>query len=915
MSGPASRPFFNRSERRAVARFVEKAAGVAALAASLSMLIALLSYSPHDPGVYSATGRLPTNWLGWPGSMIADLMIRTLGYASYAAALYGAMWGARWVVGSTRPISGVRLLAAPLAVIALAAFASAHPLSTSTGGGLGGLIGDFLFGALAVGLPVYGEKLRVLLTTLICAGAALGLSLIAIGATVAGLTRFFRYTRAQIFNAFFDIGDATTHLAAGDKLRRLAEPLQDFAMAATGLGGGSRLEPAIAGGPAVERTYVGDTKTPASPSQSNARNAAPRKPTSGMFNWRTLLGELSQPIATVARVKRRAEPPLAAPPAAPRSDSPIEAPPHAPTAPASAEPKVNEDAPKAPTDMLMDILKEFEGPSATPEENAPASSVHSDPEPSLPLAPQKEDSPPTPKAPLRNRRPNAKDLTPKPLEDPAELPSLDLLSTPREEDRLQLTEHALATQADRLQAVLQDYGVRGDIIDVHPGPVITLFELEPAPGLKASRVVGLADDIARSMSAVSARVSTVPGRNIIGIELPNQRRETVRLRELLDHPSFARSEHPLTLALGKDISGAPVVANLARMPHLLIAGTTGSGKSVGVNTMLMSLLYRLPPEEVRLILIDPKMLELSVYNQIPHLIAPVVTDPKKAVLALKWAVREMEARYQKMARLNVRGLDAYNEKVREAKTSGESFERVVTVGFDEATGEPVYETQYFDPEPMPRIVIVVDELADLMMVAGKEIEHCIQRLAQMARASGIHLIMATQRPSVDVITGTIKANFPIRISFQVTSKVDSRTILGEQGAEQLLGRGDMLYRSGGARLTRIHGAFVSDEEVSDVVQHLRKLGGPNYTVDFEQVENEAGVEEIAGLGGGGDDALYDRAVAIVASERKASTSFVQRRLQIGYNRAARIIEMMEEQGVVSPANHVGKREVLIGQAD
>ena len=915
MSGPASRPFFNRSERRAVARFVEKAAGIIALAASFSMLIALLSYSPQDPGVYSATGRLPTNWLGWPGGWVADLMIRTLGLASYAVAIYGVIWGARWVAGAAHPMSGARLAAAPLAMIAIAAFASAHPLSSATGGGLGGVIGDFLFGALAVGMPVLGEKVRVVLTTLLCASAALGLSLLALGATLTGLTRFFRYIRAQVFNAFFDIGDATAQLATGDNLRRIAEPLQDLAMAATGMNSGPRLEPAAVNGPGV--SHRNRTEAASSPRRTEPPRTLRRAPILGGLNWQAFLGGLSEPIASVARVKRRAEPPLATPPAAPRSDLGL-TPLTIPAAKSGDDPAKAEAPAKTSTDPLRDILKEFEEPSSIatePSETPKPTQLTNEAEPKLPLAPKKTAEAPAEKTPRRSAAQSGKDLTPTPLEDPVDLPSLNLLSPPREEDRLQLTEHSLATQADRLQAVLQDYGVRGDIIDVHPGPVVTLFELEPAPGLKASRVVGLADDIARSMSAVSARVSTVPGRNIIGIELPNQRRETVRLRELLDHPSFTRSDHPLTLALGKDISGAPVVANLARMPHLLIAGTTGSGKSVGVNTMLMSLLYRLPPEEVRLILIDPKMLELSVYNQIPHLVAPVVTDPKKAVLALKWAVREMEARYQKMARLNVRGLDAYNEKVKEAQASGESFERVVTVGFDDATGEPVYETQHFEPEPMPRIVIVVDELADLMMVAGKEIEHCIQRLAQMARASGIHLIMATQRPSVDVITGTIKANFPIRISFQVTSKVDSRTILGEQGAEQLLGRGDMLYRSGGARLTRIHGAFVSDEEVSDVVQHLRKLGGPNYTVDFDQVENEAGVEEIAGLDGGGDDALYDRAVAIVASERKASTSFVQRRLQIGYNRAARIIEMMEEKGVVSPANHVGKREVLIGQAD
>ncbi|MEM1419863.1 MAG: DNA translocase FtsK 4TM domain-containing protein [Pseudomonadota bacterium] len=497
-------------------------------------------------------------------------------------------------------------------------------------------------------------------------------------------------------------------------------------------------------------------------------------------------------------------------------------------------------------------------------------------------------------------------------------PPLELLRPADDANKLRYTEEMLAEAADKLQAVLNDYGVRGEIIDVHPGPVVTLYELEPAPGTKASRVIGLAEDIARSMSAVSARVSTVPGRNVIGIELPTPDRETVWLRELFEDQSFALSDDELSLALGKDIAGEPVTANLARMPHLLIAGTTGSGKSVAINTMILSLLYRLSPQDVRLLMIDPKMLELSVYNDIPHLLAPVVTDPKKAVAALKWVVREMEERYQKMAKLQVRGLDSYNQKVAEALARGERFERVVQTGFDPETGAPVHETEVFDPEPMPLIVVIVDEMADLMMVAGKEIEWCIQRLAQMARASGIHLIMATQRPSVDVITGTIKANFPIRISFQVTSKIDSRTILGEQGAEQLLGRGDMLYSAGGSRLTRLHGPFVADDEVSAVVEHLRRLGPPDYRTTFEadgpeDDGGEGGAVDLFGETNSGEDALYERAVEIVASERRASTSFIQRRLQIGYNRAARIVDMMEDRGVVSAANHVGKREVLVGQ--
>ena len=461
--------------------------------------------------------------------------------------------------------------------------------------------------------------------------------------------------------------------------------------------------------------------------------------------------------------------------------------------------------------------------------------------------------------------------------------------------------------ARMLEAVLDDYGVKGQITAVHPGPVVTLYELEPAPGLKASRVIGLSDDIARSMSALSARVSTVPGRTVIGIELPNARREKVLLREILASRAFGDGTQPLPLALGKDIGGGPVVANLAKMPHLLIAGTTGSGKSVAINTMILSLLYKLTPEECRLIMIDPKMLELSVYDGIPHLLSPVVTDPKKAVVALKWVVSEMEERYRKMSKMGVRNIEGYNSRVREALSKDEMFKRTVQTGFDEDTGEPIFETEEFQPETFPYIVVIVDEMADLMMVAGKEIEACIQRLAQMARASGIHLIMATQRPSVDVITGTIKANFPTRISFQVTSKIDSRTILGEQGAEQLLGMGDMLYMAGGSRITRVHGPFVSDEEVEEVVNHLKSFGPPQYmtsVVEGGEDEREAEIDAILATDGS-DDVLYDQAVAIVAKDRKCSTSYIQRKLAIGYNKAARLVEQMEDQGVVSPANHVG----------
>lgn len=489
------------------------------------------------------------------------------------------------------------------------------------------------------------------------------------------------------------------------------------------------------------------------------------------------------------------------------------------------------------------------------------------------------------------------------------LPSLELLQAPvRIAASIEIDEEGLEKNARLLESVLEDFGVRGQVQKVRPGPVVTLYEFEPAPGTKTSRVVGLADDVARSMSALSVRIAVVPGRSVIGIELPNQKRETVAFRELLGADIFRDPSHKLSLALGKDIGGAPVVADLAKMPHLLIAGTTGSGKSVAINTMILSLLYRLSPEQCKFIMIDPKMLELSVYDNIPHLLSPVVTDPKKAIVALKWTVREMESRYRAMSKLGVRNIEGYNQRVIEAKANGETLTRKVQTGFNPETGAPLYEEDAFDLTPLPFIVVVVDEMADLMLVAGKEIEAAIQRLAQMARAAGIHIIMATQRPSVDVITGTIKANFPTRISFHVTSRIDSRTILGEMGAEQLLGQGDMLYMGQGGRITRVHGPFVSDAEVEKVVTFLKQQGAPSYIEEITREEEEQ--PEFGGEDGESGDALYDQAVALVLREGKASTSFVQRHLQIGYNRAARLVERMEKEGLVSAANHVGKREVL-----
>ncbi|MEK1889777.1 MAG: DNA translocase FtsK [Phyllobacterium sp.] len=504
-----------------------------------------------------------------------------------------------------------------------------------------------------------------------------------------------------------------------------------------------------------------------------------------------------------------------------------------------------------------------------------------------------------------------------------EKPPVTLLQEAVTQDTVTISQETLEQNAGLLESVLEDFGVRGEIIHVRPGPVVTLYEFEPAPGVKSSRVINLADDIARSMSALSARVAVVPGRNVIGIELPNATRETVYLREMVASDNFDKTKFKLALCLGKTIGGEPVIAELAKMPHLLVAGTTGSGKSVAINTMILSLLYRLTPDECRLIMVDPKMLELSIYDGIPHLLTPVVTDPKKAVMALKWAVREMEDRYRKMSKLGVRNIDGFNARVTSAAEKGETVMCTVQTGFDKGTGEPIYEQEALDLKPMPFIVIIVDEMADLMMVAGKDIEGAIQRLAQMARAAGIHLIMATQRPSVDVITGTIKANFPTRISFQVTSKIDSRTILGEQGAEQLLGQGDMLHMIGGGRISRVHGPFVSDEEVEKIVAHLKAQGQPDYldtvTAD-ESEEDDAETEDSAvfdksAMAAEDGNELYDQAVKVILRDKKCSTSYIQRRLGIGYNRAASLVERMEKEGLVGPANHVGKREILHGRRD
>ncbi|HYH38088.1 MAG TPA: DNA translocase FtsK [Azospirillum sp.] len=543
-------------------------------------------------------------------------------------------------------------------------------------------------------------------------------------------------------------------------------------------------------------------------------------------------------------------------------------------------------------------------PAAAAPEAAPA-------EPPAPAAPAAVEAPAV--APLHSPVPAPAVEEPKPRAtgEPYQLPATTLLQSPPPRPPQQHDESLLARNARMLETVLKNFRVRGEIMDVRPGPVVTLYEYEPAPGTKSATVINLTDDIARSMSVVTARIAIVPGRSVIGVELPNPVREMVYLREMFDSEGFRSTHAQLAIALGKDISGEPIVADLARMPHLLVAGTTGSGKSVAINTMILSLLYRLPPERCRFIMIDPKMLELSVYDGIPHLLTPVVTDPKKAVVALRWAVREMESRYEAMSRLGVRNIEGYNARIAEMQAKGEKLPRRVPAG----EAETLFDLTPDEPVPLPYIVVIVDEMADLMLVAGKDIEAAIQRLAQMARAAGIHLIMATQRPSVDVITGTIKANFPTRISFQVTSKIDSRTILGEAGAEQLLGQGDMLYMQGGGRITRVHGPFVSDSEVEEIVQFVKAQGQPNYVTAITEEEEELVADEDDDAAGGatGDD-LYMQAVNLVVRDGKVSVSFIQRQLQIGYNRAARLVERMEQERVVSPANHQGKREVLLSIA-
>jgi len=842
-----------------LARRFEEAAGAGLVALGLFGLAALMSWSSADPSLNNATGLPPQNWMGLPGAYISDILLQTLGLGALVLLVPPIVWGVRLARHEIPALLVLRVAAWLTATLFAAAFLGAlpRPWFWPLALGLGGVLGDAL-AALGLSLfaPFLGDFLSYTLTVLITAPIAGWLVLFAANleaAEIVALARRLAFRRAND-----DDGD--------DEDEDMSYP--------------------------VRRRRRADSAAPSRPVRPDLEPSRLRiiawAVTDQLTDWRD-------------RLMRQGE--------------------YAPLSPREiAEARAGRDAfgrlePRLGDDDDFDGEEEEEHPPR-PDRQTAARRIEPRTETrgSAKSAPRVNRNPQKPAKPSKRAAREAQptlDLEPG---SDYQLPPLNLLAKPKSAAAgTQMTDEALEQNARLLESVLDDFGIRGEIINVRPGPVVTLYELEPAPGIKSSRVIALADDIARSMSAVSARVAVVPGRNVIGIELPNARREMVYLRELLETPDYENSSSKLALALGKNIGGECVISDLARMPHLLIAGTTGSGKSVGINTMILSLLYRLPPDKCKLIMIDPKMLELSVYDGIPHLLAPVVTEPKKAVVALKWVVKEMEDRYRKMSKVGVRNIDGYNNRVGEAQAKGEVLVRTVQTGFDRETGKAIYEEEEMDLSPMPFIVVIVDEMADLMMVAGKEIEAAVQRLAQMARAAGIHIITATQRPSVDVITGTIKANFPTRISFQVTSKIDSRTILGEQGAEQLLGQGDMLYMAGGGRIRRVHGPFVSDEEVEKVVTFLKKQGIPEYLEAITAEPDEDGADAFSLDGEGSGDDLYDKAVAIVARDKRASTSYIQRRLQIGYNRAARLIELMEEQGVVSAPNHQGKREVLIGE--
>ncbi|MBL3585833.1 DNA translocase FtsK 4TM domain-containing protein [Rhodovulum sulfidophilum] len=917
-------PLLDQTTQAAIERRGKELLGIGLMLVALLLALTLGSYVTDDPSWFSATDAPARNLLGRFGASIASPVYIVVGYGGWALVAVPAAWGLRLLThwGEERALS--RVIFAPFLVCLASVYAATNvPTPDWTHSfGMGGLFGDTVLGAV-LGLVPIGTIVGLKLVSALVWLGTLALALFVCGVDRDEIRRFGRGVLLGLILSYAALRAATGRGVRGalQGAVRYGEDLQARRNARA-----ERRQTAFA-----PEAYEEDDDEAYDRDCDLHEDEAPAR--TGLFARLPVFRRRADPElidedddevamtpaseerirARIADVVRARSSRGASVPTGFRPEPPVVRSPSALTVPQAPDPDMRIDVPEIDDYDDFDEETPFEtAPSVA--EAAPAAA------PAIPAAEPRrvvEQSVRKPVAPSRRARDEAQPgLKFDESEDGYQHPPLSLLTNPDIIERHYLSEEALEENARMLENVLDDYGVKGEIVSVRPGPVVTMYELEPAPGLKASRVIGLADDIARSMSALSARVSTVPGRSVIGIELPNARREKVVLREILSARDFGDSAQRLPLALGKDIGGDPVVANLAKMPHLLIAGTTGSGKSVAINTMILSLLYKLTPDECRLIMIDPKMLELSVYDGIPHLLSPVVTDPKKAVVALKWVVGEMEERYRKMSKMGVRNIEGYNGRVRDAMAKGEMFKRTVQTGFDDETGEPVFETEEFLPKTLPYIVVIVDEMADLMMVAGKEIEACIQRLAQMARASGIHLIMATQRPSVDVITGTIKANFPTRISFQVTGKIDSRTILGEQGAEQLLGMGDMLYMAGGGRLSRVHGPFVSDEEVEEIVSYLKTFGPPDYVggvVEGPDEDKESDIDLVLGLGGNTDseDALYDQAVAIVIKDRKCSTSYIQRKLAIGYNKAARLVEQMEDQGVVSAANHVGKREILV----
>jgi len=905
--------------------------GAAIAVLGVLLLMSVFTFNAADPSLNHATGNPPLNLMGRPGAYVADLLLQTFGLAICLVPVALITWGVRMVRTHHLGFFGLRLslLLLSLLMMSVACVGLGDVGGAATHAGAGGLVGVALIGRFREFVLSHSSGGSLALIEPGCAALAFIAMAPALGMNRTDLPLIFRILRAPFIGCAWlvraGIGvwrgkpqsldheadmpappvgyaeipgeiDASQYDPEAQYLRReeipedgVGLPARDSLMVDAPYSPIERDAPEIPEAPVDLHPHAPPEPTIETPAES--------------VRERTLFDRIAglriEPIFS-----RRAK-----------------------AAPERIEPELPQEvvnfAPQPVSRPAADLDPTQVMPPASPEaleeetfeedDENPFTPDAIDAEPAAPAVPAVKIVPRKSSVALGKRAAKAgqRELD---LGGAYQLPPLDLLSLPsRVSTEPKIDEGALEQNARLLETVLDDFGVKGQIVKVRPGPVVTLYELEPAPGTKASRVIGLADDIARSMSAVSARVATVPGRNVIGIELPNAKRETVFLRELLSTKHYEDGRLGLPLALGKDIGGDPVIADLARMPHLLIGGTTGSGKSVAVNTMILSLLYRLPPERCRFIMIDPKMLELSVYQDIPHLLTPVVTEPRKAIVALKWVVREMEDRYRAMSAQGVRNIAGYNDKLVEAARKGVALTRKIQTGIDPETRRPTFEEEEIDLNPLPFIVVIIDEMADLMLVAGKEIEAAVQRLAQMARAAGIHVVMATQRPSVDVITGTIKANFPTRISFQVTSKIDSRTILGEQGGEQLLGQGDMLYMAGGGKIARVHGPFVSDSEVEDVVRHLRAQGAPAYIESVtDDPEGEEGGSGLPGEGGEEteSDQLYDQAIALVARERKCSVSFIQRYLQIGYNRAARIVERMEREGVVTAANHVGKREVL-----